>query len=467
MKRLKTGTFKTMVACAALLVGLLSIYGFAQNITLAKPTAAVRAADVVAAYKSSFVPISTTPDGPPSEIVTTKVYDPDGVEIGYIKETQQLVTADGHLMRTADDSQSTHYDEVDKQLVDSANKKMKIYYDTYMLKHTIQSSSGKELLTIKLTDEIFMTTIKDPNDGLVKTIYTTRKLIKPNLGTRLNPFKKSEYKEEFYDINGRFIPNSWFVNHEHAAWYKKALSYTPMSYLVGLFKTYKPTTWVQVKSVGTYAALYQELFMSTEHPWDKLEGFVTEDGLDIYIDPRNGQLSYKLFGPIYNYKTGLPMIIKANDQGQSQIITIPDGKVQTVENGCLVNALTIDYMYKHGIEFYVHYIDTEEYGTLNALALWDAKTKQWKLPNGDSAKGIVRDGVVVGGKQPKISTPIDLIKSAWNAAKNVVSNVANLGKGTAETVKAIFSIIVIAVVVAIPVGIILKARKSARNGGSK
>lgn len=462
----KTIALRTLVACLALLVGLLSIYGFTSNIALAKQTASVRADDVLAATKSSFTPLAIPlAADKPSPLVDYKLYDQDGVEIGYIEQTGQIVTTGGNLIRTDEDSQSVHYDAVDQQLVDSANKKMKIYYDSRMLKHTIESGS-KQVITIKPDDEIFMTTIKDPNDGLVKTVYTTRKLIKPSIWTRINPFERSEYEEEFYDMNNRRIPSSWFVDHKHAPWYKKALLYTAPAYLIGLFKTYKPTTWVQVESVGTYADLRKDLSFA-KHPWDKIEGVITEDSLEIYINPENGQLSDFYFGPLYNYKTGLPMIAKVNDQGQRQIITIPDGKLQTVENGRLMNALTETYLYQHGIEFYVHYIDTEEYGTLNAIAMRDAKTKQWKLPNGDSAEGIVRDGVVVGGKSPKISTLGDVFVSAVGGVGNLIKNIGNFGKDTAGTLSSVFSLIItvlILALLAVPVVLTVWLIKKVRGG---
>jgi hypothetical protein len=378
-----------------------------DNTKPAATTASVPSASPV--LRGTVAPLSvkltsdTADSSGPGETQSGKLYADNGQEIMYIRETGQLVTASGELLHTVSDNAMARYDEVTQELLDSANRAMKIWFDSVAMQHKLQSGSGQTLTHIKATDMLYISTILDRNDGLTKTIYVTRQKYTTDWWDRIVGTQDAYYYK-YYDMNGRHIPDDWFTEHTRAPWWKSALRVLNGTigignpgWWYGLFKGYEPLNAVSVTEAGTFQEVTDLLEFATWHPWDKLENVLTanNDGVynsGVYINPANGQLCDRLGAPIYHIETGLPFVYKDN-----KILTIPDRKEQSVTDGILQNGATRQYLRKLGFEEYVHYIDDPEFGIVGVLVLavkdGDGKLIKWTLPNGDDAEGIVRDDV--------------------------------------------------------------------------
>ncbi|MFA5676625.1 MAG: hypothetical protein WDA65_08920 [Christensenellales bacterium] len=366
------------------------------------------AASTAALVHGTVAPLIVPLTSEPGETQTGKLYADNGHEIMFIRETGQLITANGELLHTVSDNAMARYDEVTQELLDSANRAMKIWFDSVSQKHKLQSGSGQTLKHIKASDMIYISTILDRHDGFTKTIYVTREKIATNWWDRLLGWQNAYYYK-YYDMNGRHIPDDWFVEHSRAPWWKSALrvlSSIPVvpgvwipnpAWLYGLFVGYEPLQSVAVTEVGTFGEITDLLEFATFHPWDKLDGVLTvnndgEYNSGVYINPANKQLCDRLGAPIYHIETGFPFILH-----DSKIITIPDKAEQTVTDGILQNGATRQYLRNLGFEEYIHYIDSYEFGVIGVLVLAvkdkDGKLDKWVLPNGEDADGIVRDGI--------------------------------------------------------------------------
>ncbi len=295
------------------------------------------------------------------------------------------------------------YDEVTQELLDSANRSMKIWFDSVSQVHKLQAGSGQTLKHIKATDMLYIATILDRDDGLTKTIYVTREKYTTDWWDRIIGTQDAYYYK-YYDMNGRHIPDDWFTEHTRAPWWKSALRVLNTTLTLGgpawwygLFVGYEPLSSVVVTEAGTYAEVSDLLEFATWHPWEKLENVLTanNDGVynsGVYINPANKQLCDRLGAPIYHIESGLPFVYK-----DDKILTIPDRKEQTVSDGILQNGATRQYLRKLGFEEYIHYIDDYEFGIVGTLVLavkdGDGKLIKWTLPNGEDADGIVRDDI--------------------------------------------------------------------------
>ncbi|MCL2061164.1 MAG: hypothetical protein FWH03_00870 [Firmicutes bacterium] len=373
------------------------------------------------------------------ETQSGKLYADNGQEILYIRETGQLITANGELLHTVSDNAMARYDEVTQELLDSANRSMKIWFDSVSVQHKIQSGSGQTLHHIRASDTLYIATILDRQDGFTKTIYVTRQRYTTNWWDRLLPGKQDGYYYKYYDMNGRHIPDEWFTEHSRAPWWRSALrvaaGLTTPGWLYGVFKGYAPLSSVVVTEAGTFGEIAALLEFATWHPWDKLEGILTanNDGVynsGVYINPANRQLTDRLGAPIYHIETGLPFVYKDN-----KILTLPDKKEQVVSaGGILQNGATRQYLRNLGFEEYIHYIDDPEFGIIGVLVLavkdGDGKLVKWTFPNGEDADGIVRVGVGIDTDGEQLSW-----KSFWE----------RFGSGCGNILGVLFVIVILIV----------------------
>jgi hypothetical protein len=106
---------------------------------------------------------------------------------------------------------------------------------------------------------------------------------------------------------------------------------------------------------------------------------VTEDGVIIRVNPRTSQLTNPYGYALFNRTNGLPIIYHDND-----IITT-DGKQQTITNGKLVDALTIQHLLDTGTDFYFDTI-TCAYGTYDVPVF--KYNGNWALLDGTKSEGI-------------------------------------------------------------------------------
>ncbi|MCL2061149.1 MAG: hypothetical protein FWH03_00785 [Firmicutes bacterium] len=430
---MKKKTKRIIMSCVSLMLAFICLFGilYAQKAMTAQAmTSGVSQGSQpisVTQVLQSTASLRVTPTGitaysdtekPPSSLQERKLYDADGKEIRLIRETGQLITEDGKLLYNPDNLAMGLYNEITQELYDAANKALTYWYNSVSMQYDIGSGGGKTLTTVKAGDKIYIATILDKKDNLIKTLYVKMEKFETNWWDRLNPFSQSSFEYKYFDMLGREIPVSWFIDQNRAVWLPAAartavtLGLTIMAcaafggkiglaigatvavgiWLYGVFKGFDPIQSVNLIEAGTVGEAV-ELIQMVSHPWEKIEGVLTandsgEFKSGIYINPANNQLCDSLGRPIYQLDSGLPVVY---DQKNSQVITVPNKQVQTIRGGILENCATVEFLRKLNFNIYFHFIDDPEFGILNTIVL--RKGDKWFLPNGDEATDIVRPDV--------------------------------------------------------------------------
>ena len=354
-------------------------------------TASVQKVETVTikSYQSSFkvTSIPSSVWGDTGEVIpgTTRYASAsDGSRLGYVQNMGLVVTTSGKPVVDAVDSSIITYDPDTQEFTSGANQKLGIFLDSHLDRYYL-SSSGRIVNTINSNTEVYMITIKK-TDGQHMNIYATRQQIK-------KPWYKSifsdSYETRYFDMNGRHIENKYIVTFKAVNSWRLAIAFAfPVYGVVSLVNDGIVVPVVKVLEKTTLGELMTYISQATEHPWEKYPA-VTEDGRDIYINPRNNQLADFFGWALFNSKNGLPIIRHSNT-----LITI-DGQAQQLVDGVLKNSMTIKQLLDSGARFSMG-VYPSEYGTYDAVIIdvsTDPNKQEWVLPNGDSADGKILDPI--------------------------------------------------------------------------
>jgi hypothetical protein len=161
---------------------------------------------------------------------------------------------------------------------------------------------------------------------------------------------------------------------------------------IGISNNLEAAPFVEILERTTLAELMHYISHATEHPLEPLrcletnQSVVDTNGRVVRYDHRSKQI-VDWFGFMFvNTINGLPIILYDND-----IITT-DKEPQKVENGILHDAITAYTLLERGVEFFVGVVPTI-FGEFEVpkLNFGTLDNPDWRLINGQSASGIVRE----------------------------------------------------------------------------
>ena len=330
----------------------------------------------------------------PGDLVTAPVYTPEGRQLGFIPETGMVVTNCGMplVSRVGAHAVAVLYDEANSTFIDAANRTLQIYLDSRLGRHQLRSG-GVYLTNICMDREVVKIGL-NTNSGSIP-IFAFRSANQRSWYQNLRPSnwgRPAGYV--FRDMNGREISNNQLVHINQTNWVAIVSSVvSPPVALINLFSNNFVVPVVQILDRSTLRELYAKMEHATWHPWEALQCNVTNqlvrttDGEVIRINPRNGQLVERFGWALFCTTSALPILYR--DGRLMSVTTVP----QTVQNGVLMNSMTVWSLLRDGTLFYMGIVETA-FGSFDVpLFNWsyDPANPDWRLMNGESAAGVVID----------------------------------------------------------------------------
>jgi Sec-independent protein translocase protein TatA len=411
-----------------LVLSVLAISGFVLP-TLFSMKESANAYDSFIGRNYNLTPLSLSPDNltplvvptsqTPGDRIETDIYSGCGERVFFAEGLGLLTTADGRVLYDGGNSSVVAYHEENKEFLNGANQTLQAVINSTQTRHIIQRGAmNVRPVGITLNDELFLITIRHSSlnhmtDGRGEmAIYATRQFLPIDWYRNLNPFrwfnKDRRVVEVFFNMFNDPIPSDWIV--------RESGSFTVWD---GIFTlgfgliARNNGGWFPVAEVldrTTLRALRTDLRASTWHPWDRLmEGtggmrraVKSVDDDYIFINPRTQQLSDFMSYPLFNSVSGRPIILRDGD-----VVTVDrdssNGHAvlaqQKIENGVLLEAVTVEDILNTNRPFHVGIIDVAfgggAYGSYDAIVFHDGYDSdgnpKWRFPNGESADGIIRD----------------------------------------------------------------------------
>jgi len=362
-------------------------------------TRAIPAETVTQNIMPVSAPITRTawsPDGAtnPATTIQNPVYTESGKQVYMSKETGLLITKDGKPIMDKNNSAVTKFDMETQEFTNGANQKLSVYLNSFLDKFYLRSG-GTYVTEINLNREIFLINIK-ANSGTMP-IYTYREKVDHGWQIIYKPGKWFNDEYRYYDMNGRLIENK-FIAEWDTATFAKAMTGNVIFFAItggiGFFGQLIfgnadnfGVPFVKILDKTTLANLLEEISHATIHPYDTVEGIVTEDGMPIYIRPTTKQCVDRFNFPMFSVENGLPVLI------YDEVIVTSNLQGVQVENGILKGVVSVWQLLESGTNFYMATIPTP-FGEMDAVVFNlsnDIKKPNWILPNGDNADGIIKD----------------------------------------------------------------------------
>ena len=339
---------------------------------------------------------SHIPDGAsdPSTMIMNPVYTESGQQIYMSKETGLLCTQDGKAIMDKTNSSITKFDMETQEYTNGANQKLSIYLNSFLDRHYLRSG-GTYVTEINLNREIFLINLRT-NSGTM-AIYTYREKVDHGWQVIFQPGKWFNTEYRYYDMNGRLIDNRHIAEWDTAT-FARAMTGNIIFFAVtggiGFFGQLIfgnadnfGVPFVKVLDRTTLANLLEELKHATIHPYDMVDGIVTEDGAPIYIRPTTNQCVDRFNFPLFSIENGLPVLL------YDEVIVTSNLQGVPVQNGILRGVVSVWQLLESGTDFYMATIPTP-FGAMDAVVFNlsnDRYNPNWILPNGESADGIIKD----------------------------------------------------------------------------
>jgi hypothetical protein len=343
----------------------------------------------------------------PADRVEADVYTACGERIFFAEELGLLITGDGRVIYDSGNGSVVFYDEQRSEFVNGANQSLQAVLNSTQTRHIIQRGSRAYVrpVAINANDELFLIRLRhsdvahmaDGNGDVF--VYATRQYEWYNPGW----FRRNRYREVFFNVFGDRLRCEWIVTTVGSMnpWLQKMVA-------LGVV-TGKIVPVAQVLNRTTLSAVRTELRTVTNHPWPRLmetndpnfigpvRPVISVDGEFIFINPRTQQLSDFMGFPLFNSRTGLPIILRNHN-----VVTVDKDREtghavltqQKVENAVLLEAVTVEDLLNNDGSFHVGIIDVY-FGSFDLVVFHDGFDEdgnpRWRLPNGDCADGVIRD----------------------------------------------------------------------------
>jgi len=351
----------------------------------------------VSATPTSFaVTTSYIPPGAsnPGTEIFNPVYTETGKQIYMSKETGLLVTKDGRAVMDKATSAITKFDMETQEFTNGANQKLQVFFNSFLDRHYLRSGGGY-VTEINLNREVFLINLKVGSER--RAIYAFREKVEHGWSIVYKPGKWFNDEYRYYDMNGRLIDNQHIAEWDTAS-FARAMTGNVIFFAItggiGFFGQLIfgnadnfGVPFVKVLDRTTLANLLEELKHATIHPYDTVEGIVTEDGQPIYIRPTTKQAVDRFNYPMFSVENGLPVLLYDEILVTSNLQGVP------VQNGILKGVVSVTQLLESGTDFYMGTIPTP-FGNMDAVVFNfsnDVKSPDWRLPNGESADGIIKD----------------------------------------------------------------------------
>ena len=294
----------------------------------------------------------------------------------------------------SNNSSITKFDMETTEYTNGANQKLSIYFNSFLDKHYLRAGGGY-VTEINTRREIFLINIRA--SGGTMAIYTFREKVDHGWSIIYKPGKWFNDEYRYYDMNGRLIENR-FIAEWDTATFAKAMTGNVIFFAVtggiGFFAQLIfgnadnfGVPFVKVLDRTTLADLLEELKHATIHPYDTVDGIITEDGQPIYVRPTTKQCVDRFNFPMFSIDKGLPILL------YDEVIVTSDLQGVEVQNGILRNVISVWQLLESGSDFFMGTIPTP-FGEMDAVVFNtsnDRKNPNWILPNGESADGIIKD----------------------------------------------------------------------------
>ncbi|MCL2177074.1 MAG: hypothetical protein FWB72_03920 [Firmicutes bacterium] len=316
----------------------------------------------------------------PYETIRSGVYGEGGRRLFVLRETGMVITEDGVPFENPVDSTVVEFDSETESFIDGANRSLAIVLDSRLERHYLRAG-GRYVRPIRLDDSVVLITLNAR--GGQRRIYAF--YTRYDRGWLAGVLSGHRHGYRFYDMNRRHIHNDYIAEFVSPSWWRINV----LTVITGNHKI----PLVRILERTTLANLLVRISHATVHPWDRLKcgltGFdvITEDGRDIFVNPRTRQLTDFAGWALFNENTGLPIVWYNYD-----IITT-DRRPQRIENGVLRESITVWGLLESRVDFYIGSISTTfgQFDVPKFRVNTDPNNPDWQLINGDCANDIVDD----------------------------------------------------------------------------
>jgi hypothetical protein len=354
---------------------------------------------------------------------TVNVYTGDRKQIFLLEGTDILVTEDGFVTindsssRTVDGSVVVRQCEEFDEIVDGANRKLRILLNSFLDINQLVLD-GRYTREIKLDVELYMVSYEISPDNF-QFIYVSVEYYETGWWIFKTPHLR------FLDMNRRVLnndligfpdtPNLWGWGNITINPFKWVGTVNEVINFINELEKWSAT---RLHESTTLRALLHEVSFATDHPWPRLycpetgDWVKAEDGRDIRVSPRRGQLTDNNGFALFSLENGLPIIFLGG-----QIVTT-NLKPQVIENGVLLDSMTVWEMLQSGLGFHMHIIPTP-FGPFD-VPVFNKGTEaepDWRLMNGDSTAGITM--------HHEDASVLDTYRGFWSGIEFIFGNTSN------------------------------------------
>jgi len=423
------------ILITAIVLMLAAIFAFAAPLSAGMQASAATEPQVLPLTFSGMdiAPLAASTEDGPGDYYSEPVYTKDNEQIYFLKEVGLLVTYDGRPIMDTTNSTITKFNLEAQEYVTGADTKMSVYLNSFLDKRYLRSGSIA-VTAIKLDREIFM--IHFRSDEVEKFIYTYREKVDYGIATIFHPGAWFNTEYRYYDMNGNLIDNKYIADWDTATILKSVganLLYFainpvlffgtlifggPGNFSVPFVEIYKKTTLEDLRN-----ELREEGF----NPLPKVQGTVTEDGMNIYVRSTTNQCVDFFNYPLFNIANGLPLVYH-----DGSIIAVDSSAMYEMyaQGGVLRNVVSTEQLLDDGVDFYITKSKTTPMGELDTVVVNFSKDKNhpdWRFPNGDSAGYYIVDtilGTSLDG--PPWSDVGGIINSGINGIRSFINGATDL-----------------------------------------
>lgn len=390
-----------------------------------------------------FTPLTTfVKTNGAGDLVEAPIYTRENKRVFRLENLDMLFDEDLNMIVTEEKVDELNvpaaviYKEEDDEFVNGANRSLAIYLDS-ALDRAYLRDGGKFTMAINLTNEVFTVNLNTSNGPMI--IYAFRqRVVLPWWASTLNPTNWGREVYEYYDMHGKQIDRQYLGELRHASWWRTTLFWLtfPLTAYPTLFSNGFLFRVIEATSIGTLGELYSVLTNATWHPWPTIkneagEDIITMDGELIRVNPHTKQLVTNLNWPIFNARSGLPIVFWNDD------IVTTDFRQQDVEGVVLTNAMTVQSLLETGTDFYMNTITTA-FGKFSVPTFLTESNNQWNLMNGESAKGVIDDGAIATDVPGDESSLKDFINNLFSDAGKAFGGIFG---GATKVVTTIITIV--------------------------
>ena len=336
------------------------------------------------------------------------IYSSDGVRQFALTDSGMMVGRRGNsIYVTTYDSDTTanregsftlsHVYETD-EFLDGADRKLAIFLNSRLERHELRRG-GTYTRAIRLTDKIHLVSYHTGNycdnyNPILNQIFISKYYYRTGWGI----FHTNRVR--IYDMNGRVVCDSRLRLPMPRTWWLPRWSRRLVDDLT--------VNVIEILDSFTLGDL-MTLLATARHPWPQIidpntgHTLITEDGRDIRVHPRTWQLTdFWGFG-LFNSINGLPIVFNM----YTMDIVTTNLAQQRIENGVLLEAMTVQQMLNAGTPFHMHIVPTP-FGDFDVPVFNNgtAQEPDWRLMNGESTDGVTmrhEDSAVLNTHSPGLS----------------------------------------------------------------